>query len=372
MSDFSQLDKQIYYVKIIIWEGCPLRCTYCFVDKENNRGIEIHTLEKFIDLLLYTPGHNKLLHLLWWEPLMYFSQIQHAVVYARNLEKKLGKQLDISFCTSGIGFTQEKLNFIAEHDIYLAWSIDGPAEIHNRNRVMQWGKWSFESVIHHQEKIISTIKKTHLWIAMTVDENTVESMFESYYYLINTLGFNCTVNIAPVDGKLWSKKSQKLWITELVKIYEYIMGEIEKGRYLYLNAFNKEFRFHMISQKNKGRCLWFYTEWFTNGDVLFNPFVNKEEDFSRYVVGNVNDIDFIQKVEKYVGCTFENHSKQCNDCRTSYFQDSQKFLQVVQMNHLLALRDRVTEHYSKKMYLQAKIDAHFQDYINTAKDYMYV
>lgn len=372
MSKFSQLDKQIYYVKIIIWEWCPLRCSYCFVDKENNRWIEIETLENFIDLLLYTPGHHKLLHLLWWEPLIYFSQIQHAVTYARKLEKELWKQLDISFCTSWVWFTKDKLTFIAENDIYLAWSMDGPEDIHDRNRVLKWWKWSYNSVITHKDIVISSIKATHLWVAMTVDENTVEDLFESYRYIVDKLGFSCTINIAPVDGKIWSKKSQKLWITELVRIYEHIISEIFQGRYLYLNAFNKEFRFQMISQRNKWRCLWFYTEWFTNGDVLFNPFVNKEEDFSRYVVWNINDPDFIEKVDQYVWCTFDNTSKLCNDCRISYFQDSQKFLQVVQMNRLLALRDRVTEHYSKKIRILAKENSHFSKYMDIAKDYMYV
>jgi sulfatase maturation enzyme AslB (radical SAM superfamily) len=61
-------------------------------------------------------------------------------VYARELEKKLGKDLDISFCTSGILFDQEKLDFIAQSKIFLAWSIDGPAHIHDRNRLLANGK----------------------------------------------------------------------------------------------------------------------------------------------------------------------------------------------------------------------------------------
>ncbi len=372
MTHFAQIHKQIYYVKIIVGEACPLRCTYCFVDKTNNTAIEIPTFEKMIQLLMYTPWHNKLLHLLWWEPLVYFDIIKHWILYARTLEQETGKQLDISFCTSGVGFTQERLDFIAEQQIYLAWSIDWPPEIHNTNRVLQWGKGSFESIIGHREKVVATIKDTHLWIAMTVDENTVERMYDSYRYLIDTLGFTCTINIAPVDGKHWSKWAQKLWILELARIYDYIFDEIEKWNFLYLNAFNKEFRFHMISQKNRGRCLWFYTEAFTNWDILFNPFVNKEEDFSQYVVWNINDEDFVEKVEKYWNCVFDNNSKQCIDCRTWYYQDSQKSLQVVQMNKLLSYRDRITEQYANKIRLLAKNHQKFQEYIDSAKTYMHV
>lgn len=65
---------------------------------------------------------------------MYFDIIKHGIEYARKLEKETGKQLDISFCTSGIGFTQERLDFIRDQQIYLAWSIDGTEAVHNRNR----------------------------------------------------------------------------------------------------------------------------------------------------------------------------------------------------------------------------------------------
>lgn len=372
MSLYSNIDKQIYYVKIIVGEGCPLRCTYCFVDKEKNRWIEFSTLEKLIELLLYTPWHNKLLHLLWGEPLMYFPQIKHGIEYARKLEKELWKQLDISFCTSWVWFTPERLDFIRENDIYLAWSIDWPSHIHNRNRIMASWKSSFELVIWHKNSVVNAIKDTHLWIAMTVDENCVEELFDSYRYLVNNEWFTCTVNIAPVDWKIWTKKTQKLWITELVKIHDFILDNIEKWRFLYLNALNKEFRFKMITNKNKWRCLWFYTEAFTNGDVLFNPFVNKEEDYSRYVVWNINDEDFIEKVDKYIGCKFDRESQICKKCIWWYFENQNEHLKNIQMNSMLSKRDRVTEFYAKKIYLHAKKNHNFRKYIDLAKDYMYV
>jgi hypothetical protein len=53
-------------------------------------------------------------------------------------------------------------------------------------------------------------------------------------------------------------------------------------------------------RRDGGRCLWFYTEAFPNGDILFNPFVNKEEDYSQYVVGNINDDTFMSDIEKYL------------------------------------------------------------------------
>lgn len=372
MHEFSKLNKQIYYVKVIVWEACPLRCKYCFVDKTNKTMIETVKMERLIELLLYTPWHHKLLHLLGGEPLIYFDIIKHAVIYARKLEKETGKQLDISFCTSGIGFTEEKIQFIRDHDIYLAWSIDGTEEVHNRNRIFGTGKGSYDAVTTYKQEVVSNIKSTHLGIAMTVDENTVEDMYDSYIYLTKDMGFDCTVNIAPVDGKRWSKKAQKAWVEWLVQVYDHVFAEIAKWHSLYLNAFNKEFRFNMITRKNEWRCLWFYVEAFTNGAILFNPFVNKEEDYSQYVVGNIGDDNFITQVKKYWDCKFDNNSKSCSDCRKSYYQSPKKQLKVVEMNNLLSYRDRITEYYANKMRVLAKTNTFYQDYIDTSKDYMYV
>lgn len=374
MNRFEWFDKQIYFIKIIMWEACPLRCDYCFVDKENGRVISEENLLSFVDLLLYSPWHNKLLHLLGWEPLLCFDLIKKAVIYARNLEKELWKQLDISFCTSWILFDEKKLDFIHEQKIYLAWSIDGPAHIHDRNRKLANGKWSYDLIIQKKEIVVKNIKDTHLGVAITVDVNTVDSLFESYKYLIENEWFTCTINIAPVDGKIWPVEKQKKFIEQLQMIHQYIFDNIGKWKFCYLNSMNKEFRFNMLSvfRKKNWRCLWFYTEAFTNWDVLFNPFINKEEDYSKYVVANIWDKDFMEKIDKYIGCTYWDDKKQCHDCKSDYFETMRNTLQDVQLNNLLNYRDRVSILYANKIRYEAKKNKLYKEYIQLARDYMYV
>ncbi len=374
INPFKWFDKQIYFVKIIMWEACPLRCDYCFVDKENWRVISEEHLMKLIDLLLYSPGHNKLLHLLWWEPLLCFDLIIKAVIYARKLEKKLWKQLDISFCTSWILFNQTKLDIIRDHDIYLAWSIDGSKEIHDRNRKLANWKWSYDLILKNKEIVQKTIKNTHLWIAITVDTNTIKDLYNSYIHLVENEGFECTINVAPVDGKIWPIELQKLFITELEKIHSYIFHKISEWKFYYLNSMNKEFRFNMLSafRKKTGRCLWFYTEAFTNGDILFNPFVNREEDYNKYVVANIGDTDFIEKVDQYIGCTYWEDQQKCHDCKNDYFSNMKNTLQDVQLNNLLKYRDRVSILYANKIRFEAKNNELYKNYMQLAKDHMYV
>ncbi len=374
INPFQGFDKQIYYVKIIMWEACPLRCDYCFVDKESGNVISRENLLRFIDLLLYSPGNNKLLHLLGWEPLLCFDLIKEATIYARKLEKKLGKQLDISFCTSWIFFDQKKLDFIHEHKIYLAWSIDGPKHIHDLNRKLVNWAGSYDKIIEKKEIVVNSIENTHLWIAITVDSNAVDELFDSYTYLVEKEWFNCTINIAPVDGKIWSVEKQKKFITEVEKIHTYIFEKIGEWKFCYLNSMNKEFRFNMLSafRKKAGRCIWFYTEAFTNGDVVFNPFINKENDYSDYVIANIWDDDFMEKVDSYIGCNYGEDKQKCDECKKAYFWKMKNALQDVQLNNLLGYRDRISILFANKIRFEAKNNELYKEYIQLAKDHMYV
>jgi len=374
MNKFEKFDKQIYFIKIVLWDFCPLRCSYCFVDKDNRKVIKKDTLKNIIDLLLYSPWKNKLLHLLWWEPLLFWDEIIFAVEYSRKLSLELDKDLDISFCTTWLYFDKNKLSFINENKIYLAWSIDWPKHIHDKNRKKQNWLGSFDDVIKKKELVLDNIEDTHLWIAITVDKNVVDNLFDSYKYLVNDEWFKCTINIAPVDWVYWWKKLEKVFIEEVVKVHEYIISEIEKWRFLFLNSLNKEFRFNMLSVfRKKWRCLWFYTEAFYTWEILFNPFVNKEEDYSKFVVSNIDDDNFMKNIDKYIWCKFDYKSIDCDICKKDYFSEMMwNNLNNIKLNKLLNFRDRISVLYANKIRLKAKNGKNFKEYINIAKDMMYV
>jgi len=60
------------------------------------------------------------------------------------------------------------------------------------------------------------------------------------------------------------------------------------------------------------------------------------------------------------------------DCKTSYFGDMNNSLQNVQMNGLLKYRDRISILFANKIRIEAKTKPLYKEYIELAKDYMYV
>jgi len=80
----------------------------------------------------------------------------------------------------------------------------------------------------------------------------------------------------------------------------------------------------------------------------------------------------MEKVDQYIGCSFDAESKQCNDCRNNYFENMNESLQEVQMNYLLAYRDRISVYFANKIRKEAQKNPQYKKYIELAKDYMYV
>src|SRR5205814_6773406 len=64
--------------------------------------------------------------------LLNFRLIQHIVTEVNR--RKDGRQIQFVITSNLSPLTDEMLEFCAEHQIYFSTSLDGPAELHNRNR----------------------------------------------------------------------------------------------------------------------------------------------------------------------------------------------------------------------------------------------
>lgn len=371
MLDFQNFDKTIYFAKILIWEQCPLRCTYCFVDKESENTITEQTLFNFIDLLLFSKWNIKLLHLLGGEPLLHKPLLKKGVLYARKLAKSLDKDLTISFCTSWILFDEDILQFVNQNNIKLAWSIDGPRHIHDSVRVMKNGRWSFDLAIKHKNTVFGIVPDRNLWLAIVVqnDLKIATELFDSFRYLVEEEWFN-SMQISPMDWSPWSRSTLKAFIENYKKIHEYVIDNIKSWKkWVYLNTMNKEFRYWMLTtlRHGKGRCIWFYIDWWVNGDVVFDPFVHKDDMHTRKnVVWNVNSPTFMEDLDRFIGCKFDKSSRQCIDCHSDYFS------KISINNSVIKYRDYITIFYANKIRELAKTDERFARYITEAKEQMYV
>jgi His-Xaa-Ser system radical SAM maturase HxsB len=68
------------------------------------------------------------------EPLLNFELVREIVLHAKRLNAAHGKNLAFVIASNLALLDDSILEFCAEHDIYFSTSLDGPADLHNKNR----------------------------------------------------------------------------------------------------------------------------------------------------------------------------------------------------------------------------------------------
>jgi His-Xaa-Ser system radical SAM maturase HxsB len=117
---------------------CEHSCPYCQVSRQNDDKREfdmsIETADKAVDLVFRSPSPSIKIEFQGGEPLLNFPMIQHVV--RRALERNAAEKRNLGFviATNLAVVSDEILDFCREHAIHISTSLDGPADLHNRNR----------------------------------------------------------------------------------------------------------------------------------------------------------------------------------------------------------------------------------------------
>lgn len=115
---------------------CDHSCQYCQVSRvsEDRSAFDMskETADRAIALMLKSPSHQLKVEFQGGEPLLNYELIRHVVLEV----ERLGSDRDMQFIiTSNLSpLTDEIIEFASVHKIFFSTSLDGPADLHNRNR----------------------------------------------------------------------------------------------------------------------------------------------------------------------------------------------------------------------------------------------
>lgn len=119
---------------ITLTEKCSQNCLYCYADKSNKKLSE-HKAEKILSFIFKNSPKRLNIFFQANEPLHNFNLIKKLTGKARLLEKVYNKQnVDITLFSNLSDMDKEKLEFILKENIYVHTSLDGPREVHEKNR----------------------------------------------------------------------------------------------------------------------------------------------------------------------------------------------------------------------------------------------
>lgn len=158
-----QLDRRLNQLVLQITQSCNLVCHYCpYADMEDehlqrshkNRHMTKNVAIKAIDFFLAHSVEQNDLTLSFYggEPLIDFELMCETILYAEKVF--LGKNLMINMTTNGTLMTDEMIDFLVGHNVVVTVSLDGPKEIHDRNRKKINGDGSYDETVSALKRLV--------------------------------------------------------------------------------------------------------------------------------------------------------------------------------------------------------------------------
>lgn len=160
------LNRRIRKITLQLTQQCNFRCSYCIYSetdndmqrKHANNKMTFDTAKKAIDFLFAHSIDEENINIGFYggEPLLEFELIKKSVEYAEI--KCDGKRLTFTITTNGSLLNDEIISYFIAHKVDVMISLDGPKEIHDKNRHFAANGCGTFDVI---EKNLMAIKERH-------------------------------------------------------------------------------------------------------------------------------------------------------------------------------------------------------------------
>jgi len=145
---------------VVVSLRCDHKCVYCQASRQDQQAagydMDIATAEKTCDFILQSPAPRICVEFQGGEPLINFPVIRHIIRYMQ--EHKKSKKIIFSLVTNLNLMDDGKLNFLMDNRVSICTSLDGPAPVHNRYRILPGGD-SFRTTVHWIKRIIAENRK---------------------------------------------------------------------------------------------------------------------------------------------------------------------------------------------------------------------
>jgi uncharacterized protein len=165
---------------------CEHACPYCQVSRQSDDkaafDMSRETAAKALDLVFRSPSPALKIEFQGGEPLLNFSLIRDIVTWAehRNLQER--RRLEFVIATNLALISEDILAFCREHQILISTSLDGPPDLHNRNRPRPGGN-SHELAVKGIERARAALGRDRVSALMTTTEaslNRVREIIDEY------------------------------------------------------------------------------------------------------------------------------------------------------------------------------------------------
>lgn len=215
---------------------CNHNCIYCHAKskgvKQKGYDMTEETAKKVVDFIFQTPESHISIEFQGGEPLLNFGIVKFIIEYSKELNKKAKKCINFCIVTNLSLMTREIFEYLRKNNVGLNTSLDGPKELHNKNRKYIGGS-SYDQVVKwieimrkeygYQISALQTTTKFSLpFYKEIVDEFIKNGMLLVRARSLNNTGF---------ANKLWSDigYTPEEFLNYWKNMLEYILELNKKG-----------------------------------------------------------------------------------------------------------------------------------------------
>ncbi|MFH0861299.1 MAG: His-Xaa-Ser system radical SAM maturase HxsB [Candidatus Altiarchaeota archaeon] len=142
---------------------CNHACSYCFACAKpvGERGYDMDedVAKATVDFIFQTPAESVTIEISGGEPLMNFPIVEYIVDYSKRLNRTSRKKIRYVLVTNLTLMDYDILKFVTDNEIIISTSLDGPREVHDRNRKYLSGAGSYSDVVYW----LDTIRKDNMY-----------------------------------------------------------------------------------------------------------------------------------------------------------------------------------------------------------------
>uniref|UniRef100_B8DJ00 Radical SAM domain protein n=1 Tax=Nitratidesulfovibrio vulgaris (strain DSM 19637 / Miyazaki F) TaxID=883 RepID=B8DJ00_NITV9 len=185
--DFTSLHMLVTTVR------CNQRCEYCQASCEDedahNYDMSVDVAEKIVDTIFKSPSPSIKIEFQGGEPTLNWKVIDFVVKYATRSNLRHNKKLDFVLCTNLTSISEDKLRFLADYNVYVSTSLDGPKDVHDFGRKLRCGESAYESFRSNLDRARSILGERHVDALMTTTKYSLgrsRDIVDEYL----ALGFN--------------------------------------------------------------------------------------------------------------------------------------------------------------------------------------
>jgi len=187
---------------------CNLACTYCYEYGEDKivdtrygaqpKFMSEDTAEESIDLLLAESRGLDVAHVTFFggETLLNLPVLKKAVAYGRRRAEEEGKRIEFSLTTNATLLKPEIIQWLADNQIGVTISIDGPKPVQDGLRVFHNGKGTYDVVLPKIKELLDVHRSRPIGARVTLTQKNMD-VLGIFRHLTEEIGF-WEVGLAPV------------------------------------------------------------------------------------------------------------------------------------------------------------------------------